>query len=530
MIHAIAFLLTVFGITGYALFDRGAFALLDYQAFFILPPSIELYWWALIPGIFWALFWVEFGSKILFIWVLLIAYRFGIILTREIWHILRMRPYWWHEALMGIFFLIHPFAYERLLTQPIVYLGILLLGYMLIYLLRMQHTDNLYYSIGVGIFGSLSLYMLPHAIYMIILIYSIYALCFIRSIRRGAVLFLSGICILASNAWWILSWGASEWGISLIEAFWSRDMQAFMGNALYPLNALQTHILWYGFWGSRYENTLLPVTVFSSWWHIGGYLVLLCTLLGFWLFLRKTKQYQYISLFWILGVCSIIFGLGIASPLTTWIAEWMHAYIPFWQWYREPQKWIGLWMIVMGFGVSCMFFMVYKYIKHSIVRILGTIWGTLLIWYIWSPGTLFGFQGQLQTTIYPTDLIQLRKELIVHPLPGKVAIFPWHNYYGCKWTGRPSIADPGIRILFPVPAIGSDALEVGSILYSSAQQRSSQDILTFMRTQNTETLAPHNITHILAMKNCGDIARYTWLNQVCTVEKNSQSFVLYRCF
>ncbi len=35
---------------------------------------------------------------------------------------------------MGIFFLVNPFAYERMMVQPTIYLGIILLGWLIYFL------------------------------------------------------------------------------------------------------------------------------------------------------------------------------------------------------------------------------------------------------------------------------------------------------------------------------------------------------------------------------------------------------------
>ncbi len=108
-------------------------------------------------------------------------------------------------------------------------------------------------------------------------------------------------------------------------------------------------------------------------------------------------------------------------------------------------------------------------------------------------------------------------------------IFPWHHYYACKWTGgQKSIADPAVRLLAPIKVISNTALQVGGLLHSNRDAR-SQAIEAFIRTQDTKLLAPHHITHILAMKDCGDIASYEWLSRVCALEKNSTSYALFRC-
>lgn len=135
----------------------------------------------------------------------------------------------------------------------------------------------------------------------------------------------------------------------------------------------------------------------------------------------------------------------------------------------------------------------------------------------------------MKTTIYPADMIQLQKELSKQPKAGKILILPWHNYYGCKWTGRPVIADPAIRLIAPHPAVSSNAIEVGNILYANEETSETRAVRTFLDTRDAHHIQEVGISHILAMRNCGDIAQYDWLASICRIEKRSESFVLFEC-
>lgn len=54
----------------------------------------------------------------------------------------------------------------------------------------------------------------------------------------------------------------------------------------------------------------------------------------------------------IIFVLSLIFGIGIASPILRDFTLFMAENIPFWAGYREPQKWIGLVMIIEAIGFA----------------------------------------------------------------------------------------------------------------------------------------------------------------------------------
>ena len=93
----------------------------------------------------------------------------------------------------------------------------------------------------------------------------------------------------------------------------------------------------------------------------------------------------------------------------------MIEYVPLWQGYREPQKWVGLIMIVEGITFLCgLSFLLQKYGRDIWIRI-SLIVSVALILLIWSPGPLMGYHGQLRTTVYPEEFETLRQSLL-HPI------------------------------------------------------------------------------------------------------------------
>lgn len=164
---------------------------------------------------------------------------------------------------------------------------------------------------------------------------------------------------------------------------------------------------------------------------------------------------------------------------------------------------------MFGIGVSLFLVSVHKrYISARSWHQYGILIAFLVGMYFWSPGAFFAFQGQMKTTVYPADMLRLQQELSHEPKAGKILILPWHNYYGCKWTGRPVIADPAIRLIAPHPAISSNAIEVGNILHANEETEETRAVRTFLETRDARHIQEVNISHILAMRNCGDIAQY----------------------
>ena len=86
-------------------------------------------------------------------------------------------------------------------------------------------------------------------------------------------------------------------------------------------------------------------------------------------------------------------------------------YIPLWQGYREPQKWIGILMIVEGIGLILGLRYILSLSRDVWVQSSITV-TVLLLLLIWSPGPLLGYHGQLRTTVYPEEFEQVRQELL----------------------------------------------------------------------------------------------------------------------
>jgi len=111
----------------------------------------------------------------------------------------------------------------------------------------------------------------------------------------------------------------------------------------------------------------------------------------------------------------------------------MIEHIPLWQGYREPQKWIGLLMIVEGIGLIAGVAALLRIFARDIVVQSSILISVLLLFLIWSPGPLMGYHGQLRTTVYPSEFEEVRTELLTTQPDARILTLPWHSYIGCSW-------------------------------------------------------------------------------------------------
>jgi len=188
-------------------------------------------------------------------------------------------------------------------------------------------------------------------------------------------------------------------------------------------------------------------------------------------------------------------------------------------------------MIVEGIlllvGVSVL---LRRYAADRLIQSMVVV-AVLLLFWIWSPGTLFGYQGQLRTTVYPEEYETLRTEMLSDTTHKKVLALPWHSYIGCRWMGRSTISNPIRGLLAPVAVISADNIEVGQTLYTNSSDPVSRDVEEFLRSHDLSRLATHDITHILLMKQCANSESYDWLEEVdgCAITEDNAQLRVYQC-
>lgn len=365
-------------------------------------------------------------------------------------------------------------------------------------------------------------------------------------------LMIAWCIILLINANWIFAsafsggHGGSVWQITNFD---TANLEAFRTQALAPLDVWLTNLLLYGFWWERYGNHYANVGFLSSLWYMGGFSLILLMGAGVisQMLIYRTQRVsdhkegkntwnnsilsslRLVGFLLSLGFVALIFAIGIASPLTSWLTEWMITYIPLWQWYREPQKWIGVLMLIEGilFMVGTLWFLK-KFFHDRIVLSLG-IGSIVLSFLIWSPGALMGYHGQLRTTVYPQEFEALRQALIGESFSGRILVLPWHSYLGCRWTWRPTIANPIGWLMNPLPLVSADNIEVGDILYSNSQTEETKLVEEFLRNKTRDLLLQTQFTHILLMKNCASSDAYWWIESLCEVQYSGEDVDLYTC-
>lgn len=533
MIHLLVFSL-VFLIVGPALWTRGGIVLLDY-----VMTSHPAFSWSQpfmmsVTNLFPYLFGYEAGSKTVFVLILLVAGYLGVRMGDMLANRLGTEERWkiWLQSLGATFFLINPFAYERLMTQPGICLGILLLGYGVLYLVREPETYGKRNALLGGVCFGLAWSMFPHAIFMIALVFAAWILAFVRDKRAIGYLVLSGGTIILLNLNWLAAplFGTAN-SVTSIAGFGNDNIRAFLSNALPPFGPIATNLSLYGFWGERYRHFLVPEAINPNW-PIAAFAMVGLVAVGIAIALGRKDSRRYGWAFLTIATVSLVLGVGKASPLTAPVMDALYEWVPYFRGFREPQKWIGLLLLTYGFFfLVSVSFLLQKWGKHLFFRI-GLVGSVFLLFASWAPGMLLGFAGQLKTVEYPYEFEALRTELVSSSGSRSTLILPWHTYMACPWTHGRIVANPvAAGLLSPAPLLQADNIEIGDILYTNSHDPKSSTVEGFIRsTRDFGPIRTLGADKILLMK-CADWNSYGWLDSVpgCQKTRETPAYRLYQC-
>ncbi len=497
------------------------------KTFFLLDSvfyPIDSFVWFFDTTLFWhlnSLCTIVFGyilySKIFFFSTVFFSGYLGLLLSQYILKSLEIDiKYPFIADISGIlFFLFNPFFYERMITQPGVYLAILWFGYGFYFLLKNIEETRLKNSLLAGLFFGLSITLSPHTIFMIALMYVFYWMIYIRDKQALlSVIYTGGITILLNLNWIIggFIYGKSNI-INNVGTFTQSNVSSFVSNSISPLNVEWTNALLYGFWWERYWH-LMPPNLSSNLWIIAGFVVLSVVFSGLWKMYQR--NYRLWSFLILLGSISFVLAIWTASRAWWFFVQFLYDHLPYYIGLREPQKWIWVVMIIYGIAfvvwISLLFSFLQKKLGDKVFKISSfiAIIPIFLLLQFWSPNELFGFRKQLWMSDFPKDYFSFQEQEKAKKETSKYLVLPWHSYMGCNWTRGRILPNVMWEYFRPLNAIAADNIEIWW-LYSNSISSQSKDIEKFLETKDSSLLIKHNIKNIILLDKCADFPRYDFL-------------------
>lgn len=506
--------LLILNIFGFDLFTNQTVFLLDYvpapirvweRSHYISVPWI----WTIHDGLLLLLWYIRWSK----IYLLSIA-----IITLLLWY-RRWQYLTWDKStnkidkseshylpLLGMILMVfNPVFSSRMGTQPWVWLGIILLGRGLYWLIR--HRDHLTtkHSIIIGAFWWVAMMSMNHASFMILVCLTMLVLV-IRSWRslRSSLMIAAVVWILNLN--WIIGWliGANtviEWATT----FSQQNIEEFMTYGQSWLWPVVTSVLGYGFRWEKYGSAYAP-TWSNPRWRVAWWLLLCIAWYGLILWYRRDRK-QSLYLWWIMLV-SVILGVGIASDMLGPLIQRLYDHVPWYRGLREPHKWIGLYIMIiiplLLYGYESMTTIIRKYLSLSWWLMLCS-----MIAFAWSPGSARQLMMRYDATSYPSSYSQTRDFLMDQPWTGQWLQLPRHSYHRCQRTHK-VISNPTASYMYPASVITSDNIEVWQLYTNSINPR-SRDVDAFVTDHDLSHLSGHNIQWIIYLSQCADFKSYEWI-------------------
>ena len=511
------------------IYTGGVFFLLDYISYPVTSWNLDFWRVNLITllaegGM--RLLGYQLFSKLFFFVTIFLSGWLGFVLAIQIANLLKVESQ--HHtplAIAGVFLLmLNPVLYERMITQPWVYLAFVLMGFGLIQVLKTISDWKLKYYLFAGLLFGGAIGVSSHTVFMSGVFCLIYALLYLRTkkVLLGLV-FLMGMTLLP-NLNWLIGGFLGNWSVvtDTLATFNQANIEGFLSHALTPFNLELTSLMLYGFWGERAGHFVCPEDVNPLWWVFP--VILFIVSIGWYRFSYKNnkKLIWFLILVWIL---SWIFATGISSSRFWALNQWMFDNIPYYIGLREPQKWVGLLLFVRATGILLAFSKLLclldelRWSKREMQKKIVPLGVLVLILIANTPALIWGFYGQLVLSDYPTDYQTYKQTTLSWDLrKGKILILPRHSYLACPWTQRKIISNPLKAYLGNNPQIvSSDNIEVAN-LYTNSTSLQSKNIEAFLQKKDLALIS--GFSTIIMMEYCADHQNYDFLKNLTGLQKD----------
>ena len=476
-------------------------------------------------------------SFIIPVWVLQVALLFGIFVLSGVgMHrlIASMRPEqsedWTIAAYFaGILFVVNPFVYSRFMAgQFAVLLGYMLLPFITKAFIQLYKEPSKEQAIRVGLYGTLIGIVSIHTLGLVALIALVTAAFFVRKNYKHVLTYASiaiALFVVLSSYWIVpFAMGSSDQS-QQVAAFTGHDKEVFATDSS-TLGAIGNVFALHGFWGDSKGLYQTPQDIYT-WWLAPIIALWFVVSLGAYMLWRKRPREAYVFLGLLLVAVVVAAGpyASVTGSLYTIID-----YLPFFGGYREPQKFVGLIVLVYGvfgaWGVA------------AILRYMRTYWrsseplaiGCLLLIPVFSASLmLWGFKGQVMSASYPKDWYLANSRI---PRDTTVLYLPWHHYMRYDFAGR-IIASPAAKF-FDANMVYSNDPELRGVQYSQTQiQKAIQNNVIPAITDDQRPvagdLARLGIEYIIVVKE-HDYMQYDSLRYDRQLSKiqDSQYIVVYK--
>jgi hypothetical protein len=449
----------------------------------------------------------------------------------------------------GLFYVINPFTYERLMAgQYLVLAGYALMPWFLAALLRwlrrptLRHAAitaawavaiSLVYLHGFGfVLGLIALAFIIMSIKTMYIFYITTRRPYTRTHRTSlrpiltSAALMTTIILAASSFWLVPLLAPHSSQHHLITGFDERHFLSFRPQPNPHLGLPGGTLALSGFWAER-DHLFAPAQ--PPYYLVTLTAVAALIITGFITTLRRHRVpaillLATLSAAWILAQ-------GIMDNPFAPLNHWLFDHLPLYRGYREPGKFTALvalaeaCFLAAGLGTA----LTALHRRHPSLAPTAAVLA-LALPLLATPIMLWGAGGQLTARHYPADWPTLRRVLDAQAPTAKALVLPWHQYLYLDFAGR-LIANPAAPYFGP-RVIQGDNAEIGLITRQTTDPTSTaiEDHVLAGRTTALATLRDLHIHDVILLKGAPDATGYTWLDHQpgLTLVQDSRTYKLYQ--
>jgi hypothetical protein len=312
--------------------------------------------------------------------------------------------------------------------------------------------------------------------------------------------------------------------IKQIDAYGTKHQQAF-ATTQWQLGTSLNLLAMRGYWWER-MGRFTTLEHYSRTRPIVAFMLFMLMIV--WLFFYYPQQKQKVILLTLIWLLSWILAHGVGQDsLFSWFNQLLYDYIPMYQWFREPQKRIGL--LVIGYAISWARGLHYLFSRYSAFpSIVSYQYIAALLPVTYASVLLFGALGQLSVSEYPTSWSQVRmlvSNTVVDKCLAKadwvsqwcysMIVFPWHAYIKMPWL--PKVTWWRIMNYFWPNILFWDNIEIADI-YTQSTRPESALIESYIGPQWlfwSEVNDPNMTSFIKLLKGM-------WISQITVVKSSDR--------
>jgi hypothetical protein len=327
---------------------------------------------------------------------------------------------------------------------------------------------------------------------------------------------------------------------SVIAGIGSGDIAVYAAVPDQRLGLLPNLLGLYGFWAEDTER-FASMKLFVPGWPVILAALLAVAAIGAVVTLKRGDHRLKL---WVAGllavaVVSVALEAGISSPLTSGLAGWLYAHVPFYRGMRDAGKWAALLALVYSQLVGLGAAVILDWISERQITESKASWaesvaiGLLLaapLYY--GNGLLYGAHGRIVPSEYPAGWYQADRVLAADPHPDRTLFLPWHLYMDYSFIRNQNavVASPAPSFFSTPVVISGDPEVPGVAPPADPEQRAISALVAQGRSGNWgAVLVAHHIKYVLLARET-DWSSYTYLDNQpgLTIERDFGSILLFR--